>query len=212
MPTYCVEDFLATVPESMATGRMGDFSLTEKDMRVALALFRLYKPKRVLDFGCNQGHTASFLLENCPWIELWVGVDLKPEMFPQRGIVPKLAGRLARGDDRFHAVLTDETIPDMARQLLMNGWSKFDAIIMDANHEDWATKRDTEGCEPHAASPCLWLWHDYNVESRQHSNGKPFSLKGYLDSLERQGHPIMFPDEVDRDPWRCCSLAWEVSQ
>lgn len=27
-----------------------------------------------------------------------------------------------------------------------------------------------------------------------------------------QGHPIMFPDEVDRDPWRCCSLAWEVTQ
>jgi len=211
MPRYHVDDLLCTVPSCLAEGRMGMYSLTERDMLVALALFRIYRPKRVLDFGCNEGDTASFLLEQCPGITLWVGVDLKPEMFQHRGIVPKVAGHLARGDDRFHAVLTDETIQDMARQLNENGWTEFDAIIMDANHEDWATQRDTEGCEPFAASPCLWLWHDYNVESRYGSVGKPFGVKKYIDKLMRQGRTIMVPDETDRDPFKCVSIAWEVS-
>lgn len=208
MPSYSVDELLAETPLNIAAGRMNDYSLTEKDMRVALALFHQYEPKTVLDFGVNDGSTAAFLLEHCPWIKHWVGVDLRPELFPTRGIVPKQAGRLAAHDGRYSSLLTDETVDDFQRRLTELGW-RFDCIIMDANHEDWATKRDTDACEPFAAKPCLWLWHDYNVDSRQAPAGRPFGVLGYIDDLNAGERNIHTPDEKDRDPWRCCSLAWE---
>ena len=212
---YSVNDMIADVYSDIASGRMNDYSLTEKDMKVALALFKQNMPRRVLDFGTNEGSTAAFLLDNCPWIERWVGVDLDLQKFGNRGIVPRVAGSKARNDGRFVAVLTDETVPGFQRvlrewQRQTSEYDSFDAIIMDANHEDWATKRDTEACEMFANSPCLWLWHDYDVESRQHSNGRPFSLKSYIDGLVASGRNIMLPDEENRDPWKCCSLAWEL--
>jgi len=220
MSDYSVKEILSQTDERIAAGAMGDYSLTEKDMRVALALFRQFRPETVLDFGVNEGHTADFLLKHCPWIKLWVGVDLLPEKFPERGIVPKVAGRLATGDPRFCSLLTDETIGDFQVKVakLIAGQPGrpaaagfFDCVIIDANHEDWATKRDTEGTAPYLRKGGLWLWHDYNVESRQNPNARVFGVKGYLDGLIAAGRQIKTPDEADRDPWTCCSLAWEMN-
>ncbi len=187
---------------------MNDYSLTEKDMRVALALFNKHKPVSVLDFGVNEGSTAAFLLNNCPFIDRYIGVDLEPQLFKDRGIVPKAAGWRVGANRKFFVVLTDETIADFQGKIAP--FAPFDCITMDANHEDWATKRDTEACWPLLSDGGLMLWHDYNVESRQHSNGKPFSLIKYLDALIASGREIMTPDDQPRAPWKCCSLAWEV--
>jgi predicted O-methyltransferase YrrM len=209
MPTYDVAALSATTSD-VPDGEMNSFSLTPADMRVALALFREHKPKRILEFGVNEGSTAAYLLQHCPFIELYVGVDLIPERFPMRGIVPKKAGWRVGDDPRYESVLTDETVADFLRKIADYG--TFDAIVMDANHEDWATQRDTEACATVMRPGGLWLWHDYGVESRQHSNGKPFSLINYLNALEASGRKIMFPNDMPRDPWACCSLAWEIKQ
>lgn len=210
MLTYDVAEILS-LTENVETPGMGDFSMTPKDMQVALALFKIHQPRKVLEFGVCQGHTAAFLLKHCPFIEVYVGVDLKPELFPERGIVPEVAGRLAAADSRYVSLLTDETVEDFQAQLRALGEEPFDCAIMDANHEDWATKRDTEAVDWFLEVGGLWLWHDYDVESRQHSNGEVFSLKGYLDALMLTGRCIHTPRDVDRDPWTCCSLAWEVN-
>ena len=216
MPTYSVEKIQHLIPKDVAAGCTGDYSFTEADMRVALALFQRYVPRNVLDFGVNWGSTADFLLHRCPWIDHWVGVDLEPDLFPERGIVPKQAGHLAAHDSRFDLILTDETVVDFQRDFseLILDWERredvFDCIIVDANHTEAGTRRDTEACERFAAKNCLWLWHDYNVDSRQAPMGRPFGVKAYLDSLIAQGRPINVPDETDRDPWQCCSLAWEI--
>jgi predicted O-methyltransferase YrrM len=189
---------------------MNDFSLTEADLRVALALCNEHQPKRVLEFGVNEGNTAAFLLKHCPFIEEYVGVDLVPELFPNRGIVPKKAGWRVGDDPRYRSVLTDETVGDFHNK--MAGQGEFDLLVMDANHEDWATKRDTEACWRYLRPGGLCLWHDYGVESRQHSNGKPFSLIHYIDALIASGRQIMTPDDLPRDPWRCVSIAYEVKQ
>jgi len=210
MATYDVNQILhltQNVPQPV----MGDFSLTPRDMLVALALFRIHQPRRVLEFGVCQGHTATFLLQHCPFIEKYVGVDLIPELFPERGIVPRIAGDLATTDSRFEVVLTNETVGDFARNVEARyGHEHFDAAIMDANHEDWATKRDTEAVAPFLNIGGLWLWHDYDVESRQHSDGKPFGLIHYLNDRMASGHMIHTPEDIDRDPWTCCSIAWEI--
>ncbi len=215
MPTYHVEDLAAPPDVIDATGRGADpernpYGLTDKDLAVCLGLFTRFGPEAVLEFGVNLGHTAAFLLEHCPWIRLYVGVDLIPERFPSRGIVPSHAGALAAGDPRFHAVLTDETIAYLVRVLQAAGWNWFDCILLDADHEYPGTKRDTEGTDLFLRQGGLRLWHDYNVQSRQQPTGRPFSEKRYLDELIAAGRAIHVPDETDRDPWRCCSIAWEL--
>ena len=209
---YGVKERLTATPDYVAAGQMNDYSLTETDMRVALSLIREHRASRILEFGVNEGSTASFLLKWMPEITDYVGVDLVPKLFPQRGIVPNCAGWRVGDDPRFRVVLTDETVADFQRKTteLVGGESYFDCIIMDANHEDWATKRDTEACDLFLKRGGLWLWHDYGVVSRQHSNGKPFSLIHYLDDLIAKGRMIMTPDDHPRDPWKCCSLAWEI--
>ncbi|MFH1739541.1 MAG: class I SAM-dependent methyltransferase [bacterium] len=209
MPDYNVNILFDMVDKTVKLPTMGDFSLTPKDMLVALSLFRVHQPSRVLEFGVCQGHTAAFLLRHCPFISEYVGVDLEPELFPARGIVPRVAGALAIDDPRYSSVLTDETVDDFRLAIQTSKPGLFDCVIMDANHEDWATKRDTEACLPLLTTGGLILWHDYNVESRQHSNGLPFSLKGYLDELAKD-RCIHMPADVNRDPWTCCSLAWSV--
>jgi hypothetical protein len=210
MPPYPVRALLDAVPaEVAASAQMGDYSLTERDMRVAAALFATYWPMHVLEVGVCQGHTAAFLLDNFGSIREYVGVDRRPDLFPHCGIVPKYAGQRARRDDRFSCILTDESVEDLQRQLKALG-HRFDCIIMDANHTEAGTRRDTEAVWPWSAYECLWIWHDYNVESRQNPTGKVFGVKPYIDGLIAQGRKIMTPDEVDRDPWKCVSLAWEV--
>lgn len=215
MPLYHVEDYLWQHP---ALGEvMNPYSLTEADMRVALALFDEHHVRTVLEFGVNEGATALQVLLRRPEVKTYVGVDLVPELFPERGIVPKVAGSMAREylGTRLHTVLVDGTPAGFHRELRAKmdslGIVAFDAIIMDADHEEAATQRDTELCAPYLRAGGLWLWHDYNVESRQHSNGRPFGLKAYLDRLALDGRRIMFPDQTSRDPWSCVSLAWEVA-
>jgi len=215
MPIYHTAELATPRNVSVAAGRGADrirnpYGLTDKDLAVCLSLFDRRAPEAVLEFGVNRGHTAALLLEYCPWIRLYVGVDLIPERFPNRGIVPSRAGDLAAGDPRFHAVVTDETIAYLLRALQAAGWNWFDAILLDADHEYAGTRRDTEGTDLFLRQGGLRIWHDYNVESRQDPGRGPFTLKRYLDELAAAGRAIHFPDEADRDPWRCCSIAWEI--
>src|SRR5574343_15454 len=132
MPLYDVAALVARNPE--AAGGFGAnpadnlYGLTAQDLLVVLALFQEHRPKRVLEFGVNHGDTAAFLLGQCPWIELYCGVDLDPKQFGDRGIVPKQAGDKATGDARFVAVLTNETVPGF-HDAMIPYREPFDAII-----------------------------------------------------------------------------------
>src|SRR5574340_1077637 len=115
MPIYSVFQLATPARLVVAAGRGANsernpYGLTDRDLAVVLGLFENRRPEVVMEFGVNRGHTAAFLLARCPWIRLYVGVDLIPERFPQRGIVPRVAGELAVADPRFHPVLTDETV------------------------------------------------------------------------------------------------------
>ena len=215
MPLYDVAALLSQRPPLGEV--MNPYSLTEADMRVALALFAEHGVKTVLEFGVNEGATAKQLLRWRPAITHYVGVDLIPALFPERGIVPKVAGQMAAEyfGSRLHTVLVDGTASGfhtrMKKAMRTLGLDYFDAVIMDADHEEAATQRDTELCAPYLSAGGLMLWHDYNVRARQHDNGRMFGLKAYLDRLVQQdGRQIMFPDQADRDPWSCVSVAWEV--
>jgi predicted O-methyltransferase YrrM len=211
---YDPDEYLARVPKKLVAGAMNDYSLTEDDMRVAVALFREHGVRYVLEFGVNDGNTAVAVLRLMPEVERYVGVDLVKALFPERGIVPITPGWRADGDPRFIPVAVDGT-PDcfgghLRRTLEQLGVDAFDALIMDADHEEKPTQRDTELCWPFLRQGGLCLWHDYGVHSRQHDNGKDFPLKAYLDRLIASGRQIHTPDQQSRDPWTCVSVAWEV--
>lgn len=206
--------YLDRVPKELVAGAMNDFSLTEDDMRVAIALFREHGVRHVLEFGVNDGNTAVAVLRLMPEVVSYVGVDLVKALFPERGIVPPTPGFRASGDRRFVPVAVDGT-PECFRAAMSGtlsslGLEAFDAVIMDADHEEKPTQRDTELCWPFLRPGGLVLWHDYGVHSRQHDNGRDFPLKHYLDRLIVSGRQIHTPNQVSRDPWTCVSLAWEV--
>lgn len=202
---YDVDELLRTVPSDVAAGKMGEYSLTDNDLRVALALFRRYRPVRVLEVGVCEGHTAKFLLDNCPWISTYIGVDLMPELFPSRGIVPKQAGALAISDKRFHTILTDETAYMLAREVASYGW-EYDCVIIDANHTERGTRRDTEAVSWALRPGGLMLWHDYGVCARQYPGSTIFGVKCYLDGINEGGGYVNVPDRPELS-----SLAWEIS-
>ena len=211
---YDPQPYLDRVPKPLVAGAMNDFSLTEDDMRVAIALFREYGVRHVLEFGVNDGNTAVAVLRLVSEIVSYVGVDLVKALFPERGIVPPTPGFRAAADPRFVPIGVDGTADcfrGAVRQVLERlGIDAFDAVIMDADHEEKPTQRDTELCWPFLRQGGLCLWHDYGVHSRQHDNGRDFPLKAYLDREIAAGRQIQTPQQESRDPWTCVSVAWEV--
>jgi hypothetical protein len=133
------------------------------DRQVINSLNAFRRPKRVLEFGINEGRTAELLLRNSPWIQHYCGLDVFPDFDPawshQRPEIPR-PGTVARfvSDPRLHTVLSTVGSYDGVQELTGRD---FDLIYIDADHSYPGVARDTSiACSVAAQGACL-IWHDY---------------------------------------------------
>ena len=137
---------------------------THWDRETLLTLSRAFRPRRVLELGVADGHTSKYLLDNCPWIERYVGVDV-PANFTttQRGQAPTRPGCLVN-DKRFDLKLFANGTVALAGNSL---GEQFDLIFIDADHSAEGVARDSEIARRHAHANSIIAWHDYNNHDYQ---------------------------------------------
>jgi len=96
--------------EKKRTKKDGKYTPTF-DLNVLLTLAWHFRPKHFLEFGVQEGTTAGILLELCPWIEKYTGIDVPPNFKTkwkaQQSEVPKKAGGLV-DDPRFNVIVLEK--------------------------------------------------------------------------------------------------------
>jgi len=142
-------------------------STTIEDLRVIVSLCRYFKSENVLELGVRYGHTAKFILEQCPGIKKYIGVDVPVSFIPENEIqkleIPLQTGIIASFDKRFEAVVLDNGTKDIEDDINLFG-CRFDLIFVDADHSLNGVKRDTGISKRLVKSGGIVIWHDYTNE------------------------------------------------
>jgi len=195
------ETFVKDISVDAVRGRRGIASPTWNDLRVLLRLLGMWKPKRCLEIGVAQGHTASLLLDHGPFIEGYVGVDRR------EANAPSDAGRLIKDDARVMLVvrgkgtrtIPSDEIPD----------APFDWIFIDSDHSYNGVKFDTAYVQPLLAKGGVLIWHDFGVPSQFRPGGARFGVYRALSEIS-VGPPIFcFADALHTSSIAFRSEAYE---
>lgn len=119
-------------------------------------------PKRVIEFGINEGRTAQAILEYVPGIEQYIGVDVPPDYVTakevQRGEVPQVAGRLVGGDPRVTLLVPEGG----SRSLTPQDLPQIDAAFIDGDHSRDGVEHDTLLAMEAVRPGGIIVWHDYH--------------------------------------------------
>jgi predicted O-methyltransferase YrrM len=137
------------------------------DLRVLVTLCRYFNSKNVLELGVRYGHTANYLLNNCPGIAKYVGVDVpytfKTTKAEQQAEVPMQVGIIASGDHRFNALSLPGGTVDLIDSSIIEK-HHFDFIFIDADHSYEGVRRDTVIALNLVKTNGIIVWHDYGNE------------------------------------------------
>lgn len=133
-------------------------------------LLQHYGCKRVLELGVCDGRTAKALLEHCPTIERYVGVDVLPstKLNRQQKEQPTKPGHLVL-DKRFECFAFKNGSFDYFPQ------EQFDFVYIDGDHSRAAVLHDTKLARRVCKNGVI-CWHDYNNENTE--------VKQALDSID----------------------------
>lgn len=151
-----------------------------------LTLLERIEPKRMVEFGVQEGRTASAVLEWIKIIQYYLGVDVPPDhIMPlpgQQPEVPKEAGHMVKSDSRFELLIRTDSSSDHA--IIQKG--PFDVAFIDGDHSRAGVLRDYD-----VACKCLrpngWVfWHDYANNTVE--------VTDVLDELHMNGHNIVHID------------------
>jgi len=122
-------------------------SMTKEEMNTIMGLCYAWKPKVFAEIGIDVGKTSKGILDNAPWIERYIGVDVNPD-----------AGSFVRGCSRFNFYLLG-----LGKTLDPKDIQEADMVFIDADHSYDHVKQDTEiAREAMGDKPAIIVWHDYN--------------------------------------------------
>jgi hypothetical protein len=135
-----------------------------REIAVLAGLVKKYQVKRVLEIGINRGDTAKELLNACPDIEQYTGVEITPEAINtmpehqrnEREWVGNQVGVAIKKDKRVKLLVT----PNGSKDVQPNGGC--DLIFIDGNHAYEWVKHDSELAIKLNAK--VIVWHDYGTE------------------------------------------------
>lgn len=136
--------------------------MNPNELETLIALIGSVKPKGVLEFGVNVGRTAQAILEFCPTIERYEGVDVPvgyvTEKPVQRGEIPLVPGELVNRDPRFRLFIRSTG----SHELTAKDLSPCDAIFIDGDHSRKGVMNDTGLALELVRPGGIIIWHDYH--------------------------------------------------
>ena len=128
--------------------------MQQGEQEVLLALVASIKPKVMVEIGVNEGITAKAVLEACPTIEHYYGIDVNAayqfEIPAQQVEHPDEPGVLVKHDPRFHLILRGDLMPPEA-----------DVVFIDGDHGKKNVLADSLWAEAVVTHGGLIIWHDY---------------------------------------------------
>lgn len=144
--------YIASQPRGMVTGT---------EMAALIALIRSFHCRRLGEFGVGTGANAATILQHCPDVQAYIGVDVLPgsatSLEYQSREVPGQAGQLALGDPRFQLLVrpggTLKTTPEELAPL--------DFVFIDGDHGTEMVRHDTNLARRSVKSGII-CWHDYD--------------------------------------------------
>lgn len=153
------------------------------EIEAIVTLLRAIHPRRVAEFGVNEGRTARLILENVPGIVEYLGFDVGPDYRPgkpfQRSEIPDQPGRYVMGDPRFRLSVTARGTLGLTPKDL----GRLDAVFIDGDHSRSGVEHDTRLAYAAVKPGGLILWHDYH-------DMDTVDVAGVLHELADQGHSI----------------------
>ena len=133
----------------------------ERDRDVLMALCRTFKPRTVIEFGVQRGCTAKYLLDNCPWISEYVGIDVPPGTVPalrnQIREVPAIAGELVADNPKFRLIIRAKGTADVSSAELPIA----DMVFIDDDHSAAGVSLATTLARKILRPGGVCCWHDY---------------------------------------------------
>ncbi len=151
---------------------------------ILLTILDRIKPRRMVEFGVQEGRTASAILEWIRSIDYYLGIDVPfDHVMPiagQQPEVPREAGCRVKGDPRFELILrTNGSFEDS----IIAEKGPFDVAFIDGDHSRAGVLRDYE-LSKRILRPNGWIfWHDYG-------NGT-VEVTGVLEELQQGGRNIV---------------------
>lgn len=132
------------------------------ELETLVALIRSVNAKAVLEFGINVGRTAQAILEYCPTVVSYEGVDVPigyvTEKAVQRGEVPTVVGELVVQDPRVKLIVR----PTGSHELTSKDLSPCDAVFVDGDHSRKGVMNDTGLALEMVRPGGIIMWHDYH--------------------------------------------------
>lgn len=137
------------------------FYTTPDDVKALIALSRTFYPKTVIEIGIQRGGTAKCILDNSPWIEKYIGIDVIPSFTTtlsiQRGEVPQIAGEYVKDDPRVELIVKHNG----SRDLEPSDLPEADFIFIDGDHSKKGVFLDTLLARKVIRKGGIICWHDY---------------------------------------------------
>lgn len=131
------------------------------DVAPLISFSRTFLPKTVIEIGIQRGLTAKCILDNSPWIEKYVGIDVLPSHITtlaiQREEVPHSAGERVKDDSRVEFLVK----PNGSRDLTPSDLPVADLIFIDGDHSMEGVLHDTLLARQVIRKGGIICWHDY---------------------------------------------------
>ena len=139
--------------------------MRDGELGFVLTLLDRIQPKRMIEFGVNQGITARAILDNIESIEYYLGIDVpfehKMPIPEQQSEVPGEPGHLVKTDPRFDLFLRFNGMPDKS----VIDYESFDAAFIDGDHSYAGVLIDYRLAKLMVRKGGLILFHDYTNQT-----------------------------------------------
>ncbi|MDF2082843.1 class I SAM-dependent methyltransferase [Bacillus pseudomycoides] len=153
------ETFFKIFGSGTFNGQLPHF--TGNDVEPLIAFSRTFHPKTVIEIGIQRGETAKCILDNSPWIEKYIGIDLVPgsqtSLSLQQQEVPQIVGEYVKDDPRVELIIK----PNGSRDVEPSELPTADLIFIDGDHSAEGVLLDTLLARLVIRKGGIICWHDY---------------------------------------------------